>query len=214
MKVHKNDNNSDLGELSVPRRVLLKEVRADFDTEGVYVYQAYKKSTGERAAAEGRFSEGFNFNRFTWIKPSLAWMMYRSDYAQKSGQECVLRIKISHDNFHYILKNAVPAIYDESLYPEKEAWQIHLRKAALRYQWDPARDLCLNKLPGSASLQIGIGPSLSRTYVNQWTLKIMDITEEVCRLRQVKGNKRAEANPFKEKLYDVPSEIRKQLGME
>merc|ERR1711963_806137 len=33
----------------------------------------------------------------TWIKPSFAWMMYRSGYGRKPNQTNVLKIKLGHD---------------------------------------------------------------------------------------------------------------------
>ena len=31
----------------------------------------------------------------TWIKPSFLWMMERSNWGRKSGQECVLAVRIT-----------------------------------------------------------------------------------------------------------------------
>ena len=39
----------------------------------------------------------------TWIKPSFAWMLYRSGYGKKPGQERVLRIKLSHETVSKLL---------------------------------------------------------------------------------------------------------------
>merc|ERR1712013_714378 len=33
----------------------------------------------------------------TWIKPSFAWMMYRSGYGRKPNQTNVLKIKLGHE---------------------------------------------------------------------------------------------------------------------
>ena len=45
--------------------------RAEFDEEGVYVYQAFRDSIADYALAHGRFGgPDFNPARMTWIKPS------------------------------------------------------------------------------------------------------------------------------------------------
>ena len=55
--------------------------RAEFDEEGVYVYQAFRDSIADYALAHGRFGgPDFNPARMTWIKPSFAWMLYRCGY--------------------------------------------------------------------------------------------------------------------------------------
>ncbi len=42
----------------------------------------------------------------TWIKPSFLWMMYRSGWATKPGQEQVLSIEITRSGFEWALANA------------------------------------------------------------------------------------------------------------
>ena len=32
----------------------------------------------------------------TWIKPSLAWVLYRSGYARKHNQQRILKVKLGH----------------------------------------------------------------------------------------------------------------------
>ena len=45
----------------------------------------------------------WNPTRMTWIKPSFAWMLYRSGYGHKPGQERILRIKLSHETVAKLL---------------------------------------------------------------------------------------------------------------
>jgi hypothetical protein len=65
------------------------------DDETLVVYQAYSPAIAEPALAEGTFVEPFRRERMTWIKPSFLWMMYRSGWATKPGQERVLAITIA-----------------------------------------------------------------------------------------------------------------------
>ena len=125
---------------------MTKQVLAAFDEEGVYVYQAFKPSIVEAALKHDAFAEGFNLERMTWIKPSFGWMLYRSDYATKHRQERILKIKLRHEGFRKILGRSVPTTYDPKLFPSAEEWGLALRRADVRYQWDPDRDLRLIRL--------------------------------------------------------------------
>ena len=71
---------------------------ADFDDEGVYFYQAYNHNIANWAMEHQKLGgPEFNPTRITWIKPSLAWVLYRSGYARKRNQERILKVKLSHE---------------------------------------------------------------------------------------------------------------------
>ncbi|MGF6882260.1 hypothetical protein ABIA39_002859 [Nocardia sp. GAS34] len=42
-----------------------------------------------------RFVSPFSLNRMTWIKPSFRWLMQRSGWARKPGQEHILAVRIT-----------------------------------------------------------------------------------------------------------------------
>jgi len=68
-----------------------------WDAEGVYFYQAFRSGIADWALQHGHLGgPAWNPKRMTWIKPSFAWMLYRSGYGRKPGQERVLRIKLPH----------------------------------------------------------------------------------------------------------------------
>ena len=70
-----------------------RHVLAQFDDTSVVVYQAYRPSIGEFAAANGYFGgPDFAFSRMSWIKPNFLWMMYRCGWGRKAGQESVLAV--------------------------------------------------------------------------------------------------------------------------
>ncbi len=48
-----------------------KIIFADFDKEGIFVYQAFKPKIVKVAVKMGTFGKGFGLDRITWIKPSL-----------------------------------------------------------------------------------------------------------------------------------------------
>jgi len=47
-----------------------RQIRADYDTRTIVVYQAYSPAVAGAALKAKRFVPPFSFNRMTWIKPS------------------------------------------------------------------------------------------------------------------------------------------------
>jgi hypothetical protein len=90
-----------------PRNRPYHEVRAAFSDATVRVYQAYSPAIADKAVAEQGFAPPFSRERMTWIKPSFTWMMYRSGWAEKEGQERILAIDILRNGFEWAL--ATPA---------------------------------------------------------------------------------------------------------
>jgi len=70
------------------------EIRADFDRDTIAIYQAYSSAIADAALEAQRFVPPFSFHRMAWIKPSFLWLMHRSHWAQKSGQERTLAVRI------------------------------------------------------------------------------------------------------------------------
>ena len=68
-----------------------RSILADYDEDGIFVYQAFKPNIVEEALRQGTFGKGFNLDRMTWIKPSFGWMLYRSDYATARLQEGIVK---------------------------------------------------------------------------------------------------------------------------
>src|SRR5262249_60106776 len=83
------------------------EIRADFDASTVVVYQAYRPEIAVPALAHQRFVPPFSLGRMSWIKPSFLWMMERSNWAHKPGQERVLAIRITRAGWEEALAQAV-----------------------------------------------------------------------------------------------------------
>ena len=71
-------------------------------SEGIItLYQAYKPEIARPAVQEQRLnaSSEFKLGRMTWAKPSFLWMMYRSGWASKRDQQCILAIKFEPRGF-------------------------------------------------------------------------------------------------------------------
>lgn len=123
--------------------------------------------------------------RMTWIKPSFLWMMYRCGWAEKKGQERVLAIDVKRKSFDYLVRNAVISSYNKNLEIAKEEWKEAIANSDIRCQWDPERDINGNALK-ERTIQIGIRGKALHDYVNNWILKMTDITEYVHKLNHMR----------------------------
>ena len=64
-----------------------RHIMAQFDADTIVVYQAYRPAIAGFAVEHQRFGGEFSFSRMSWIKPNFLWMMFRSGWASKEGQE-------------------------------------------------------------------------------------------------------------------------------
>lgn len=156
--------------------VLLHPVRAAHDERHLVVYQAYSRAIGEAAAGAGTMGvPGYSLARMTWIKPSFLWMMYRSGWARKDGQQCVLAITMTRAGFARLCGAATLASFDRDAYASREAWQGSLRERPNRIQWDPDKDVHLRPVERRA-IQLGIAPAWVERWVDEMIVGIEDRT--------------------------------------
>lgn len=152
----------------------------------------------------------------TWIKPSFLWMMERSGYAKKSGQEYVLAIRIKRSAWEYALSQAVLTHPKHGVYQSGEEWKEEKEKATVNVQWDPERSVKGAKLD-YRSIQVGISRQLIKEYNEDWIVDIMDYTPLAHKIYDLKMeglyDKAKELLP-KEKAYPVAEAIMKRLGMD
>ncbi len=202
---------------SLPRLIyqdntqMQRQILANFDKEGIVVYQAFNPSTAEEAVRLGTFGKGFSLERMTWIKPSFGWMLYRSGYATKHNQERILKIKLSHEGFQTILSQGIHTSFEPGLFKSEIDWQLALRQGEVPYQWDPDRDLRLQRLERRA-LQVGIRGSVVRDYVNHWILGIEDVTELAHAIKEAIANKQRHLPSVpEERVYEVSHQIQQTL---
>jgi Domain of unknown function (DUF4291) len=163
-------------------------ILAQFDEEGVIVYQAYRPAIGQFAATHGYFGgEHFSLTRMSWIKPNFLWMMYRSGWGQKEGQEVVLAVKLKRHAFDTILANAVHSSYNPDLYPTEKDWKRAVSNSNVRLQWDPDHSPTGGKLERKA-IQLGLRGEMLEAYAREWIISIEDISEFVYEQRQNIGD--------------------------
>ena len=151
------------------------EIRADFDAQSIVVYQAYSSQIALPALTAGRFVPPFSLGRMTWIKPSFLWLMERSNWGQKSGQECILAVRITRLGWEEALSKAVLTSPEPAVYHMFENWKEQFDRALVHVQWDPERSLRGASLP-YGSIQVGLSRHIIEKYVDEWTISITDYT--------------------------------------
>jgi hypothetical protein len=142
--------------------VLMRQVRAKHDDDTLVVYQAYAPAIAEPALKAQMFVPPFKRERMTWIKPSFNWMMYRCGWGSKPGQERVLAITITRAGFNWALEHS-------TLSHERNP------TSPVRVQWDPERDVALQRLDDRA-IQVGLSGEAVHAYVDEWIQGIEDVT--------------------------------------
>jgi hypothetical protein len=152
-----------------------RQIRAIYDDRSVTVFQAFRAEIAEAALRAGTFVAPFGMGRMTWIKPSFLWMMYRSGWATKPGQEHILAVQLTRDGFENILGQACLSAFDPAFHSSQEAWNQQRRSTRVRVQWDPERSLTLEPLPWR-SVQVGLSGPVVRRYVADWIVGISDAT--------------------------------------
>lgn len=155
-----------------------RHILAQFDEDSIVVYQAYRPEIGVFAAEHGYFGGPFSYGRMSWIKPNFLWMMYRSGWATKPGQETVLAVRLRREGFDEILRRAVPSTFTPRFYPDQAAWSQAARDSDVRLQWDPDHDPVGQKVERRA-IQLGLRDDALRSYGREWIVSIEDITEFV-----------------------------------
>src|SRR5262245_42726192 len=117
-----------------------RHILAQFDSDSIYVYQAYRPSIAEFAIKNQRFGGEFSFSRMSWIKPNFLWMMYRSGWATKEGQEHILAVRLRRTFFDELLRLAIPSSFSPQRFATPEEWQKAVASSDVRVQWDPDHD--------------------------------------------------------------------------
>lgn len=153
----------------------IQKIYCAYDDEGVFVYQAFTPKIVEFAVKEGTFGKGFGLDRTSWIKPSFAWTLHRSDYATKHRLEAIAKIKIHHWAWLEILENSVQSHFDPRVYFTEFEWQAALKKAKVVCQWDPERGLDGKPLNRRA-IQLGLRASILEDYIHRYIISVEDVT--------------------------------------
>jgi Domain of unknown function (DUF4291) len=155
-----------------------RHILAQYDATTVVVYQAYAPEIGHFAAEHGWFGGSFSYERMSWIKPNFLWMMYRSGWGTKQGQEVTLAVHLRREAFDVILGEAVHSAYVPEVYESEAAWKARVARSQVRLQWDP------DHAPGGApverrAIQLGLRGDFLRRYGREWIVAVEDISHFV-----------------------------------
>lgn len=145
--------------------------------EHILVFQAFRDAIAKYAFKNQVFGgDAYSYNRMSWIKPNFLWMMYRSGWAAKTGQENILGIWMKKTDFEKILENSTFTSYRQSTYETEEEWRATLETHPIRLQWDPDHYPNGEKHQRKA-IQLGIKGDLLEEFGKEMIVEIMDLSE-------------------------------------
>ena len=189
------------------------EIRADYDRDTIAIYQAYSPAIADAALQAGRFVSPFSFHRMTWIKPSFLWLMHRSNWGRKAGQEHILAVRLTRAGWEKALSLAVPTSFVPGVFASPDEWAEQFAAARVHLQWDPERSLRGAGLPYS-SIQVGLSRHIIREYVEEWVVGIEDYTSRVRKIYDLLQSGQADKARRQlppERLYPLSSEVGRRL---
>jgi hypothetical protein len=161
-----------------------RHILAHYDADSIVVYQAYRPSIGEYAIKHCAFGGGFSYTRMSWIKSNFLWMMYRSGWGTKEGQETTLGLRLRREFFDSILVQAVASSLNQSDQASQEAWKASLASSNVRLQWDPDHDPHGNAL-ARRSIQLGLRGPVLEDFGKRELIEVIDLTAFVSEQREL-----------------------------
>jgi hypothetical protein len=159
-----------------------QHILAQFDEDSIVVYQAYRPSIALYAVENQHFGGDFSYNRMSWIKPNFLWMMFRSGWATKEGQEHILAVRLRRTFFDQVLESAVASTFRAGDHSSHQEWQAAVASSEVRLQWDPDHDplgTCVQR----RAVQLGLRSETLRQYGQSALLSVEDITPFVAEQR-------------------------------
>lgn len=156
-----------------------QQILAHFDESSIIVYQAYRPSIGHYAIDNQRLGgPDFSLSRMSWVKPNFLWMMYRSGWGTKAGQEITLGLRLGRSFFESLLEQAVPSTFDERQFGSHAQWKTALAASEVRLQWDPDHSPTGARLERRA-IQLGLRGDILRRYAADELLEVIDLSRFV-----------------------------------
>jgi len=182
-----------------------QHILAQFDDRSVVVYQAYRPSTGRFAITHGRLGgPDFSFNRMSWIKPNFLWMMFRSGWGTKPGQEITLGLRIRRPFFDSLLQQAVASSFDPSRHASEQDWKRAVDSSEVRQQWDPDHAPDGSKVARRA-IQLGLRGDALHALAGPELLEVIDMTSFVEAQRAHAAGDWDELRTPVERVYEASS---------
>jgi Domain of unknown function (DUF4291) len=159
-----------------------KHILAHYDAETIVVYQAYRRSIARYAIEHGMFGGDFSYSRMSWIKPNFLWMMYRSGWANKEGQEFVLGLRLRRQFFDSLLERAVASSLEQSNHLTSDEWKAAVINSEVRLQWDPDHDPHGRPVSRRA-IQLGLRGATLDAFGKRELIEVINLTDFVAMQR-------------------------------
>lgn len=150
----------------------------------VVVYQAYHPAIGRFAAETGALGGEFSLSRMSWVKPNFPWMMYRSGWGTKEGQEVTLAVRIRREFFDSLLAQAVPSSWDHGLFADEADWSGAVGRSSGRLQWDPDHHPSGAQLECRA-IQLGLRGEVLKAFARRELVEVLDLSDLVSEQRAI-----------------------------
>ncbi|KAK3491932.1 hypothetical protein B0T13DRAFT_67007 [Neurospora crassa] len=232
---------------NLPPKPPSRQIRALQEEDGatIIVYQAYPSTIATAAVTYQRLdaSPEFRTTRMTWIKPSWAWMLYRSGYSYKDpGQERILAIKMKREDFLGLLGRGVlthgtaprpgpqqgqemtsdaqgrtSGERGEEAAPKESARESkrrdRLQSLDVKIQWDPERTVRLHSL-NYRSIQIGIPAGLIEEWAQDMIVSIEDVTDKARALKKILDERPDVTDEELAELELIPKETEFEVPVE
>lgn len=150
----------------------------------------------------------------SWIKPNFLWMMYRSGWGTKEGQEVVLAVTLPRTLFDEMLAVAIPSTFTSALFPDQESWKKAVEASNVRLQWDTD-----HRPTGAAeerrAIQLGLRGDMLRRYGRDDVVAIEDISEFVAEQRAMALRKSDELMiPSEDVYYPQREDAWRSIGLQ
>jgi hypothetical protein len=153
----------------------------------------------------------------SWVKPNFLWMMYRSGWGTKEGQEVTLALRVRRVFFDALLAAAVPSSWDREQFATAEDWAHAVGRSLVRLQWDPDHHPSGARLDRRA-LQLGLRGEVLEAFGRRELVEVIDLSDFVAeqRARLSSGGVAAIVTP-RERVYrpadpEVASRLRLDAG--
>lgn len=188
-----------------------KHILAQYDDESVIVYQAYRPEIGLFAEKNQYFGGEFSYTRMSWIKPNFLWMMYRSGWGTKPGQEITLAIRLHRAFFDRLLRSAFPSTNIHGIADAQ--WKQQIATTDVRLQWDPDHDPHGTSVERRA-IQLGLRGEYLQPFRGDGIISIENVSDFVAQqYNLVRENNIHDLLIPQERVYPVSEDIRSNLGM-
>jgi Domain of unknown function (DUF4291) len=190
-----------------------RHILAHYDHQTIVVYQAYAPAIAEFAVRHQRFGgPSFSFERMSWVKPNFLWMMYRSGWGTKPGQEATLAVRIRREAFDAVLADAVHSSFVPEVYGREQDWRAAVARSSVRLQWDPDHDPHGAPLERRA-IQLGLRGETLRRYATEWIVEVEDISSFVNQQRGRRTQGPPIETPREEVLSVSDARVAARLGL-